>query len=65
MNKSIKIKINTETGEMVTEAFGFKGKTCMKETEKLIEGLGAKQTAQKLKPEWTIVETTNKNILQT
>ena len=52
--KEIIVKIDAD-GNMTTEAQGFKGKSCLTETMKLLDKLSAKQISQRLKPEYNQV----------
>jgi hypothetical protein len=45
---------------LTADGVGFKGRTCMKQTEKLMAGLNAKIKKQKLKPEYNVAEAQNK-----
>jgi hypothetical protein len=56
MRRKITFKINIEDGTIATDAQGFKGQTCIKETEKLLAGLNAKCQSRNLKPEWNYVD---------
>lgn len=44
--KKIVFKI-TPSGEIKSEAFGFKGKGCLESTEKLLSGLGKTKKTEK------------------
>ena len=50
--QEILMEIDNATGILKTETKGFKGTSCVKETEKLLEGSHAKQTKRKLKHEY-------------
>lgn len=56
MTKQIVFKINIDTGKLTTDAQGFKGQTCLKETEKLLKDLNATRESRRLKAEYNEVK---------
>ena len=49
--KEIIVKIDAD-GNLSTEANGFKGRSCLTETMKLLDKLSAKPISQRFKPEY-------------
>jgi hypothetical protein len=57
MRRKIVFKISIADAKISSDAQGFKGKSCIKETEKLLAGLNAKCQSRNFKPEYNYVET--------
>ena len=51
-NMTRRIVFLIKDGKITSDAQGFKGQTCLKETEKILAGLNAKCESRRLKPEW-------------
>lgn len=64
MPKQIVFKIDLETGKLTTDASGFKGEQCIKEVEKLLEGLSVTRESRRLKAEYNEVAQKSKITIQ-
>ena len=64
MTKQIVFKIDLETGKLTTDASGFKGEQCIKEVEKLLEGLSVTRESRRLKAEYNEVAQRSKVTVQ-
>ena len=64
MTKQIVFKIDLETGKLTTDASGFKGEQCIKEVEKLLEGLSVTRESRRLKAEYNEVAQRTKVTVQ-
>lgn len=62
MVRQIVFKVDLETGKLSVDAQGFKGKACLKETDKLLAGLTAKQERQVKKGEYYATETVRSKV---
>ena len=64
MPKQIVFKIDLETGKLTTDASGFKGEQCIKDVEKLLEGLSVTRESRRLKAEYNEVAQKSKITVQ-
>ena len=64
MPKQIVFRIDLETGKLTTDASGYKGEQCIKDVEKLLEGLSVTRESRRLKAEYNEVAQKNKVAVQ-
>ena len=69
MPKQIIFKIDTDPtsptyGKLSTDASGFKGEQCIKDVEKLLEGLSVTRESRRLKAEYNEQKTGTKIVAQ-